>query len=183
MSAELSGGGVLAGLSFRWCTVLPARARNGASAAFPRSVQVGEPSNVTSLGCQSADFDTERDEGADMRGKMFRPFVLARLSRLVGPPCCLATMCSMWNPRRNAPCGRWQYSQRLPARRRTASDGPLMPAGAAPDGPSTANRRGDRPETAAGEHRNRQAKSTRVVSRFDRHMNQGQQIFRFGVPR
>jgi hypothetical protein len=27
----------------------------------------------------------------------------ARLSRLVGPPCCLATMCSMWNPRRNAP--------------------------------------------------------------------------------
>ena len=46
MRTELSGGGVLAGLRFRWCTALPARARNGASAAFPHSGQAGEPSNV-----------------------------------------------------------------------------------------------------------------------------------------
>ena len=44
----------------------------------------------------------------------------ARLSRRVSPPCCFATMCSMWNRRSNRACGIKQYSQRWPARRRTS---------------------------------------------------------------
>lgn len=42
-------------------------------------IQPKQANRRTSLGCQSADFDTERDQGAGMCGKMFRPFVVARM--------------------------------------------------------------------------------------------------------
>lgn len=68
----------------------------------------------------------------------------ARLSSCVDPPCCLATMCSMWKGRGNAACGTRQYSQSCPARRRTAAANSVMPAAAGVDGLSIATRPEDR---------------------------------------
>ena len=148
-------------LRFRLYTVLRARVRNGPVAAFRHSARGLELSPFH--WCQPGNFNAERDYGGDIGGEVFQPLVLswikawpvagsindrlgpffrldvqqanARLSRLVDPRCCLATICSTWYPRRNASCGKRQCSQRLRARCRTSSPGPLMPAAVTFGGP------------------------------------------------
>ena len=53
--------------------------------------------------------------------RLHRAHAHARLSSVGIPPCCTETMWSNWNGSSAIASGRWQYSQRNPARRRSVS--------------------------------------------------------------